>query len=197
MDCEAMEVFIFEFLDSQLMAKDGAALSSHLHQCQDCRVKMDDLLKLRASLQFHKAMDTPPVADKNFALSVLGRLAGQESFVPQPATAGWTDKISLFFTPYRVRWLVPAFAIILFLILPLSMMEKQGANKEEARIPTVVNLAENTVTQAARPIPVHQMPVPVPVHQAQKQTELDEYLMFHAQNASQSHIGYPVVYASY
>lgn len=188
MDCETMEVFISEFLDGQLGAKDGVVLSSHLHLCQDCRVKMDDLLKLRASLQFHKAMDTPPAVDKNFALSVLDRLAEQGSFVRQPAMAGWADKISLFFTPYRVRWLVPAFAIILFLILPLSLMEKKGADKGEIRIPTVVNLAKYTVPQEVRP---------APVRKARKQSALDEYVMFHTQNASQSHVGYPIIYASY
>lgn len=189
MDCETMEVFISEFLDGQLGTKDGAVLSSHLRQCQDCRVKMDDLLKLRASLQFHKAMDTPPVADQNFALSVLGRITEQESFVRQRATAGWADKISLFFNPFRVQWLVPAFAIILFLILPFSLMEKQqGANKGKIRIPTVVNLAKNEVQQVAQP---------VQVQKTRRQSALDEYVMFHTQNASQSHIGYPVIYASY
>lgn len=189
MDCGKMENFIFEFIDQSLGRRDGEMLSVHLRQCRDCQMKMEDLLRFRASIKFHKAMEPSPVADESFTFSVLDRLSKQGAFAPQPAVAGWIEKIHSAFTPYRVRWLAPAFAIMIFLLLPLSLFEKNGSNQGEVRVPSVVNIAKQT-----NPIPVQ----PVAVQQKlKKQSELDEYLMFHAQNASQSHIGYPVIYASY
>lgn len=188
MDCEKMENFIFEFLDQSLGRRDGDILSVHLRQCRDCQMKMEDLLRFRASIKFHKAMDPSPVADENFSHSVLDRLSKQGAFSPRPAMAEWMKKIHSVFTPYRVRWLAPAFAIMIFLLLPFSLLEKNGSNQGEFRVPLVVNVAKNT-----KPVP----PRPVAAQQKRKQSELDEYLMFHAQNASQSHIGYPVIYASY
>ncbi len=178
MDCEKIERHILEFVDCQLREKDHLTLSVHLNRCQDCQMKMEDLLRLRASIQFSKALDPAPVADENFARSVVEHLG---EAVPVTGTTLW-EKIESVLMPLRFRWLAPAIALIFLLIVPLSIFKEQnkGINIEQ---PVAYNTVKNKVLH--------------PVHQKEQPSELDEYLMFHSKNASESHISYPMVYASY
>ncbi len=182
MDCEKMEEAISDFVDGCLDRKNHATFSSHISGCQDCRMQLDDFLKLRASIQFHKAVNPAPIADEHFAGSVLASINNSEAFSYEQPKISFIEMIQSALAPFRIQYAAPAFAVMVLLLLPVFMLETaslDGVMKNSM----VLSVAENEV--------------PKPVEEKKTITELDEYLMYHSQNASEPHIVYPVANVSY
>jgi len=179
MDCEKIEEQITEFVDHELNPKHTLSLSRHLRQCHNCQSKLEDLLKIRVSIQFGEAIDPAPAPDENFAGSVMAMLKEEEP-LGQRQQETFAGKLIPLMT-LRIRWLVPALAVLFLLILPISMLENKA--RDFRAQPAIFNVAENKGQSTDSP--------------EYLQSELDEYIMSHSQYASESNIAYPIIYASY
>ena len=200
MDCEKIEDHIFEFLDDCLAPSDRKMLSHHLQGCADCRMKLEDFLKLRASVKFSKALDPAPVADRDFSRQVMSRLEREGARVSPSSVQVFVERMREMMAPLRAGWLVPAVALVFLLILPLGILGGLNKNQGGLPVPGVLNLAENQVqAPEKKPLPevvaeVKQKPA-LPKEQ-DTQMELEEYLKVHSQYASEPNIA-PVSYVNY
>lgn len=202
MDCEKIEDHIFEFLDDCLAPSDRKTLSHHLQGCPDCRMKLEDFLKLRASVKFSKALDPAPVADRDFSRLVMSRLEREGAFVSPSSVQIFVERMREMMAPFRAGWLVPAVALVFLFILPLGILGNLNKNQKGGLpVPGVLNVAENkTQVPEKKPLPevmaeVEQKPA-LPKEQDTQQMELEEYLKVHSQYASEPNIA-PVSYVNY
>ena len=188
MECEKNEEYIADFVDGELQGKQRLDLASHLHACQKCQLKLEDLLKLRASIQFSKAIDPAPVADNHFPKSILNCLEEKSISFQQPDLTGFSEKIKLALMPLNFRWLAPAAALVFLFLFPISMLENSN-NGNKFSVPATLTVAQNNKPEFSKKL-----------HTQKKEetlTELEEYLISHSQYAADSQIAYPVTYASY
>ena len=204
MDCEKMEDHLFEFMDDCLASSDRGTLSHHLQGCPDCRMKLEDFLRLRASVKFSKAMDPAPMPDRDFSRLVMSRLEREEACVPPSAVQTFVERMREMMAPLREGWLVPAVALVFLLILPLGILGNLNKDQEGGLpVPGVLNVAENQPqVREKKPLPdvvvvagVEQKKA-LPKEQDTQQMELEEYLKVHSQYASEPNIP-PVSYVNY
>jgi len=144
---------------------------------------MEDLLRLRTAFDFSRAIDPPPVADRNFAASVLNRIEDERAALYHPTVAVLMEGIKSFFTPLKIRWLAPAFALLLLFMFPLLGKHPSQQGETPLISPMALKVAQK------KDLP--------PTPDKRKKTGIDDYLRSHAHYAQESDISYPIIYASY
>ena len=118
MNCREARQYINLFLDSELDSKTNLEISEHLSSCEECNTRFAQEERLEKSLVSVLKEDKVPKAEVTWE-GVISRFSHQVE---------WEEEKHLSFRPFLWRYLVPATATVIGLVIMLIMYSRQDTN---------------------------------------------------------------------